>query len=106
MYFSQHEQEEPVVEGEYDFLRDDWRSAIDTTQEEWFSTAFDQYLVHIFPESYEGVINGACDTDEICFTINEDQDEVCINVEGEDYGCYSPEVALDMYFYGSTAHID
>jgi len=39
MYFygEGDEIEVPVVEGEFDFLRDDWRSAIDTTQEGWFS---------------------------------------------------------------------
>jgi hypothetical protein len=86
----------------YDFLWEDWRSVIDTSYEGWFEDAYNEYLIHVFPEdSYNGEGNGACDYDGVCWTVNDELTEVCI----VDYGCFSPDEALDLYFYhGEEEH--
>lgn len=105
MYFSQHDDDEHDVEGEFGFLWDDWMSAIDTQQENWFGTFFEEYLVHIFSEAYEGEGQGACDTEGACFNFNE-EGLVCISTYGEDQGCYSTEEALDLYFADDETAVD
>jgi hypothetical protein len=77
-----------------DFDWEDWRSNFDMEEDRWYEY-YDMDVIFPYPWNHEG-IEYVCDEDNECWYFDDESREAC-DFEGN---CYTPEMALEVYFEG------